>query len=217
MAILPVKASQWPFEKWASDPEFSSYVFVENGVKYRGLTFQNGDILLSNLHGPTDGLYTSFMDPVGYLAHFALFTLFEKDHGFFPAVIEIHEHGIRAVPLSVFLSGSFTEYVEIYRVRNPSAGWVQDLPKLTSAILKEPHAYDFCSQDEDRKYLSCSSVGSLFFERMGMKPIVAKALFPAGVAKNLSQFDMTFSEILTPTDYATDPRLELVGTLSQGR
>ncbi len=212
--IRPIEPSSWSFAAWSQRKDFSNYYFEGEELKYRGLTLRSGDFILVNENSSADGLYTSINTPQSYFSHFGMLVFIKQDGNIFPAVFENHKKGVRAVPLSIFISEKFTSYAEIYRLPNQSADWADRLSDVALQVLQEVHAYDFTSQEKDRKYLNCANVGSLFLEKLSVKPIESKSTYLPKAFANMEILGMQPNiRMLSPTDYMKDPRVQFVGVV----
>ena len=211
LKMIPIKPSKWPFKKWAQISEFSEYDFKDEGVMFRGVFLKPGDMLLANLHTPGDSVYTVASDPRGYYSHYALFAILEENGKRFPSAIEIHEHGVRAVPLSIFLSRQFTTYTEVFRFHSVPKGWEPKINEESYKLIHETNAYDFYNLEESDRYLSCAGVGSCVYKRIGVEPISTKSGYSQHVFLNLNVLGLSMKSLLTPTDYMVDSRVKYVG------
>ncbi len=211
--IVPIKPSAWPFERWGKVTEFSRYEFKEGGVFYRGLTLYPGDIFLANLNHGGDGVYTAMSDPRSSFSHFAFLAFLQKDGRLYPAAIEIYELGVRAVPLSVFLSPQFTPYLEVYRFKKIPSGWRETINVKAAEMLHEIHAYNFYFDVNDDTYLSCTNVGSCIFKKTGVVPILWKSEFKGAIGENVKKLGLEDLRLLTPIDYMLSNRLDFIGVV----
>lgn len=164
--IHPIKSSDWGPVGWTQLKGLSQYDFQQDGLHFRGLILQPGDILIVELNENAGGFYSAFTTPRSYLPHFAFYATLQRDGNDFPAAIEIHEKGIRAVPLNVFLSPRFTSYVEVYRLRNKPESLESKIRTSIENIVTEPHGYNFYPHLRSSKYLTCATVGEFLLERM---------------------------------------------------
>ena len=67
---------------------------------------------------PSEGIFTVFSREENYSPHLGVYVEIEVDGKVFPCIYEIHERGIRTVPLNIYLSPAFTSYVEVYRFKS---------------------------------------------------------------------------------------------------
>ena len=218
--IKPLEPSKYPFERWSKNPEFTHYAFTDsesrNTFRYRGMTLQAGDFILMNGNDPTDADFTSLGKERAYISHFGIVAILEKDGKRFPVGIEMHTNGVRAVPLSRFISRDFAAYVEIYRMRGMNEEWREKINTIALQELNKPRGYDFQSQDENRHFLNCVTVGSLFLELSGVAPFEAQTQVRKEILDDFQKLGLTYDHLLTPTDIARSPRVDLVGTIDQG-
>ncbi len=211
--IVPIKPSKWPYEKWVQYKEFSQYEFVGDGVRYRGITFQPGDIFLANLSHPGDGVYTVMCSPRSSFSHFAFFAILEENGLKFPAAIEIYELGVRAIPLSIFLSPQFTPYLEIYRFKSIPENWHALVNVKAKSMVREVHAYNFYYEKDNERELSCTTVGTCLYRRTGIRPIEDKSDFRGKIAENVLKLGAGGVKLLAPTDYMMSDRLQFIGVI----
>ncbi len=222
--IQPQKASPWSWERWSQIPELSEYRFSNldssgrpGGLTYRGIRYRAGDLLLVDQNTHYSGIFAGLMDQPNLASHIGIVVILEKAGRYFPAVIESFELGVRAIPLSVFLSADFTSYAEVFRLREAPEDWGADLEKVAIEILSEPHGYDFYAQDKAqdgvRRYLTCTTLISCFFEKTGVKSVSPASRFHSRVQPALQKLGLGVSLILTPTDILQDPRFSCVGVV----
>jgi hypothetical protein len=212
--IRPTAGSDWPFERWSTLPEFANYDFAADGsVRFRGLELRSGDIFLIDLNDDSSDLYTAYTTNESLYGHFAIFAILERNGLRFPAAIEIHEKGLRAVPLHLFLNPRFAAYVQVYRLKERPQGWDAKISEVVQAALRESHPYDFYSRDQIDGPLTCTAVGSLVLERTGIAPVALRSPVDPLILPNFEELGMDLDRILTPTDYARDSRFESVGSI----
>lgn len=151
-------------------------------------------------------------------------TILEKDGIRFPAAVEIHTDGLRAMPLSRFLSQKVVAYIEFYRLRGMDEAWRQKISKVAQEKLKKPHGYDFHAQDLDRRYVHCATTLSILLEGSGVKPIEGANVVRNEIRDDFAVLGLNYTQLLTPTDITrSPPRLRgdsrskpLLGTSREG-
>jgi len=218
LKITANRSSAWPFEKWRNIREFSEYEFEGDGVHYRGVFFRPGDIVLSNVNLDGNGLYTALADPQNFCSHSAIFAILQDKERRFPALIETFEKGVRAVPLNVFLGPRFSSYTEVYRHRELGAGQVERVTQAAIEATRNVRGYNFDTEDRDRTYMSCSSVGRFLLQDAGLDRIQTKShIRHPQIQKNLGQLGYTFFRFFAPVDYLLDEKLSFIGWIDNNQ
>jgi len=207
--------SRWPFEKWVQHEEFQSYQFEEEGVRYRGIGFLPGDVLLTNVNRDGNGVYTAVVEPRAYAYHLGIFAMIEHEGRILPVVLETYKLGVRAIPLSCFLAGKFSSYVEVYRVKERPVGFSSKINSWIAGLPGQTRGYNFDTEDTDRDYLSCTTIGRLAYEQAGGPLIATKSRYIADpqVQKNLAKLDFTRPEFFSLSDFVNDPAMTFVGVV----
>lgn len=216
--IVANRSSAWPFRKWRQDERFSRYQPVNQGVRYRGVEFMPGDVLLANVNLDGNGIYTSLSDPKSFSSHSAFFAVLEHDGVRFPVVIETYEKGVRPVPLNVFLGPRFCSYVEVYRHVEYTEGHAHVVNQAAARFVEEVRGYNFDSEDQDTGYMSCTTVGRFLHQAAGMTPTrtVSKLAHPNTQA-NLGKLGYTFFDFFAPVDYLLSDRLGYAGRVDNNQ
>ncbi|MDH3692254.1 MAG: hypothetical protein OEU36_22700 [Gammaproteobacteria bacterium] len=210
--ITANRTSSWSFAKWKKNTAFSHYDFVGDGVRYRGVIFRPGDVLLTNVSLDGNGLYTSLTDPKGFCSHSAFFAILEDQDNHYPVLIETYEKGVRPVPLNVFLGPRFCAYAEIYRHHDISEQHTTVINRAAKAIVDSVKGYNFDSEDPDRTYMSCTSVGRFLYQDAGLTPAqTISSLKHPQIKKNLTRLGYTFFELFAPVDYLLNDNFQCVG------
>ncbi len=207
------------FESWKSRAEFgpAAYKREGTGISFRGQHLESGDVLMTNLSSDSDGVYSTLTDRRNNFSHVAVFVMLPGD---FPAVLEIHDEGVRAVPLKFFLSDRFSSYVEIYRFAELDAQKRAELGKAALDLTHESHGFDFYVDDTQTKYLTCALTAANLFRRVGLAPIEGTTYYDPLTYPNLVILGVTSTagrRLLLPDDYMKSPRLKLVGVVDNGR
>jgi hypothetical protein len=209
--------------EWSKQAEFSlqSYQFDGQRVTYRGTQFESGDVLLTNQSSDSDGLFSTLLAGEINFSHAALFILLDFDGQKYPAVIEMNEDGIRAVPLKALLSAQFNSYVEIFRSRSPlSSEEKTSLENSAAQMLEEDHAFDIFQDAEQTKYLNCARTISEIFLRAGLIAIPGASYYHSRTFKNLKTLGIFSSAnkfFLMPDDYARSDRFYLIGLIDNAQ
>ncbi len=216
--IVANRSSAWTFRRWKHDVAFSQYRFDGDGVHYRGVHFRPGDVLLTNVNLDGNGVYTSLSDPKGFSSHSAFFAVLEDGARRYPVVIETYEKGVRPVPLNVFLGPRFSAYTEVYRHRDLSTDNTTAFNSAAGAIFDRVAGYNFDTEDEDRSYMSCTSVGRFLHRDAGLRPAVTRSrIRNPRIRENLSRLGYEFFNIFTPVDYLLDDRFTCCGWVDNGQ
>ncbi len=209
------------FDKWRGCRDFflNSYEFDEESVKYRGLNLQTGDVILCNRARDSDGIFTTLVEGRQSFSHVAMFAILEDEGQKFPAVIEIQQEGVRAVPLRVFAGSSFSTYVEVYRSRQMSAKARKMLAIEALAMMRETHGFDILMDDTQDVYMSCALMVSHLFKRAGLTPIEGGSVYSLKTLSNLYFLGVESCAgrpLLMPDDYSRSADFYLVGQLDNG-
>ena len=212
--VLPVQAnsrSRWPFSRWCDDPQFSEYLFENNKVLYRGIEFMPGDVLLTNTNRDGNGIYIINGIPAGHFPHSGFYALLSHQGRQIPCVMETYEFGVRAVPLNTFLHPRFSSYVEVHRHRDISAEHDAAINACARFLMENTKGYNFDTEDPNRDYVSCTTIGQFMFQDAGLKPITRRSRSDPEIAKNLAKVGYNSERMLYPIDYARDPIMRCVG------
>lgn len=218
LPIPPVLGSKFPFHKWTQQKglSVSSYDFRDGQIEFRGLKLRTGDILFvdANIEG-ADGLFSSLSDNASLATHLGMVVFIETEGNLFPSVVEIHKFGLRAVPLNVFLSPHFANYLEVYRSKDSgSVGWENSLSRETLKFLSTPHAYDLWGKEDDPRNLTCTTTGLHLLKAVGAAVPKNRSQFRFGkIASNLKILGHKVDEVLLPTDFIRDSNFTMVGVL----
>lgn len=210
------------FFDWARRPEFalSAYAQEAGAVKYRGMRLESGDVLLANLASDSDGIYTTLAEGRRSFAHVAVYVLLEKDGRKFPAVVEIHDEGVRAVPLRFFLSDRFASYVEIYRYRRMPPAARAKLGAVALQMIQEVHGFDFYMNESQSTYLTCALTASQLFRRAGLETVADGSRYDPQKLVNIHFLGADSGlgrKLLFPDDFSRSPLLHLAGYFDNDR
>lgn len=210
--IVANRNSSWPFSKWRRNRLFGRYQYEQEGVRYRGVFFRPGDVLLANVNLDGNGVYTSLSDPKSFSSHSAFFAILEADHMRFPVVIETYEKGVRPVPLNVFLGPSFSSYVEIYRHNDYSPRHATSINQAAMDFIQNVRGYNFDSEDPDPTYMSCTAVIRFMHQYARLKPAQSKSKIQhPRIQANLSRLGFTYFDFFAPVDFLLNDCFHCVG------
>ncbi len=200
--IVANRSSHWSFETWRQDERFGRYQRAGEGVRFRGVEFLPGDVLLANVNLNGNGVYTSLSDPKSFSSHSAFFAVLEHEGGRFPVVIETYEKGVRPVPLNVFLGPRFCSYVEVYRHAEYTAERAAAVNAAAARFIGEVRGYNFDSEDADPSYMSCTAVGRFLHKAAGMTPAeTVSRLEHPNIRTNLAKLGYTYFDFFAPVDF----------------
>lgn len=214
---------RWEMDDWTDEEEYrdSYYSKIPYGVRYRGIDFKNGDVLVTR--GLGKFLFTTFDYPKGPFGHAAMFMMMEKDGNYYPSVIEVSTYGVRAVPLEVFLNQNFIAVIEVYRhnqLSNDRAIYEFTQQARPLIVEKLPNNVSYNLQlspteetGRSRHVFTCADFVAFIFEEMGLNPIEIKTEIMPTVFKHSKYFGFSRSDYLSPSDYAADTDLYYVGTI----
>lgn len=212
--FIPIHAnrnSRWPFSRWCRYPQFSQYSVVDGRVRYRNIDFMPGDVLLTSTNRDGNGIFTCLSEPAGYFPHSGFFAILEHDGRAFPSVIETYQFGVRAVPLSIFLHPQFSSYVEVYRHHGATTQHAAAFNRSAGDLIQQAKGYNFDTEDDDRCYISCSTIGRFMFQDAGLAPPLQRSSFPPAIWENLERVGYNQPAPLFPVDYMTDENFQYLG------
>jgi len=216
--IVANRGSSWPYAKWREVIRFSRYTWEGEGVRYRGVSFRPGDVLLANVNVDGNGVYTSLSEPRSFSSHSGFFAILEDKGRRIPVVVETYEKGVRPVPLSIFLGPKFCSYVEIYRHRDYSTGHAEGINESAAEIIENVRAYNFNSEDTDPLYMSCTAVGRSMHQVAGFEPAqrISSLSHPV-VQQNLARIGYSFFEYFGPVDFLLNECFQIVGLVDNNQ
>ena len=218
--IPPSYKSSWPFQRWRDHEEFAEYDRSGGSVDYRGVEFRSGDILIVNLQNPSEGIFTVALEDRKYSPHMAVYVEVDTERGRFPAVYEIHQVGVRLVPLHLFFSPDITSYVEVYRFEDQPPAWEESLSAAAQEIALEDHAFNLFADEEHSDgdhYLTCVTACQVLFERSGHLPrYPSQSTVASAAGINLATLGFVQPSYLAPSDILQWDALRLVGIVDNG-
>ena len=216
--IVANRSSSWSFQRWRKDHRFSRYEASAEGVRYRGVDFRPGDVLLANVNLDGNGVYTALSDPRGFSSHSAFFAILEYAGRQFPVVIETYEKGVRPVPLNVFLGPRYCSYVEVYRHRDYSRNHAAAIARIAAEFIECVQGYNFDSEDPDPDYMSCTAVGRFLHQRAGLTPArtLSKLQHP-NIQSNLSRLGYEYFDFFAPVDFLLNDSFRFVGRVDNNQ
>ncbi|MGZ3661145.1 MAG: YiiX/YebB-like N1pC/P60 family cysteine hydrolase [Bdellovibrionota bacterium] len=206
------------FSEWSKRPEFgaAAYKFSGDGVLFRGQQLEPGDVLLTNLNSDSDGVYNTLVEGRTSFSHVAVFVMLNG----IPAVVEIHDEGVRAVPLKFFLSDRFSTYVEVFRYRDITPQVRSRLSRAALDMIHENHGFDFFIDESQTTYLTCTLTSADLFRRSGLEPIRGETVYSQKNLPNLRILGVERTskhKLLIPDDFTRSPRLQLIGVIDNDR
>lgn len=211
--IHPMSRSDWGQTGWMSEPEFANYHFTDHGVIYRGREFRPGDVFLSVINRPDFTVTSVCFHPWRYVTHVSTLVFLDHKGARYPCVLETHEAGVRAVPLSGELHPRKTAYVEIFRHRDMTPDKAPALTKAAEEVLERNPYFSFNPDLADENVVTCSELSHLLLKNTGLEP--PKPLSHLG--SGLLAIDFEVSDIdrpvLAPSDFAWSEHLELVESI----
>jgi hypothetical protein len=210
------------FFAWRRRPEFAQSAYQESGgaVMYRGVRLEPGDVFLANLASDSDGIYTTLAEGRRSFSHVAVYVPLEVEGKKFPAVIEIHDEGVRAVPLRFFLSDKFVSYAEVYRYRRMPPAARARLGAEALKMIQEVHGFDFYMNESQSVYLTCALTASQLFRRAGLETVAEGSRYDPQKLANIHFLGADSGlgrKLLFPDDFSRSPKLRLVGYVDNDR
>ena len=210
------------FYDWSKRAEFALDAYENEGgdVLYRGVRLEPGDLFLANLASDSDGIYTTLAEGRRSFSHVAVYVLLERDGLKYPAVIEIHDEGVRAVPLRFFLSDRFVSYVEAYRYRVMPDKAKEKLGTVALQMIQEVHGFDFFMNESQSVYLTCALTATQLFRRSGMEPVTEESRYDPQKLANIHFLGAESGlgrKLLFPDDFGQSPKMRLIGFVDNDR
>ena len=217
LPIKPIKPSKWNFERWSKLDAFSKYRFTDDGgIIFRGVTLYSGDVFVTSINMKSAGIYTSIPRPASYSSHFAYFAILDRGGKKFPSIMEVYEHGVRAIPLNMFLDKSFTSYTEVYRL-NEMESFRSDVSDISKFLMKTIYGYNFNTVDNDPNYIGCTEIYNVLLSKLKIDKISMKSYYRnETIVENYGFLDFHHGEVLNPMDFAVDDRTDLIGIFDNG-
>jgi hypothetical protein len=211
LPIQGVKGSDWPLSRWEKDKEFYQYNFDGDDILFRGLRLRSGDVLLNHPVEKPVGIFTAISEKRSVFAHAAIIVVLRNKLGRLPVVVDIHERGVRAVPLHHFLSPEVIGYGEIFRLQNTTAHFEVQVDQAIRLAMSEEHPYDLTGS-EDRKALSCTELVSYFLELIGQEKLEMKDQIADKIYHNILRFGrLDYQKFQAPNDVFMDSRFQYIG------
>jgi hypothetical protein len=219
--VKPLEGTKWSeFKKWEGDKEFSNYDIDGESVSFHGMTLQTGDVLVGDLDSLTHAISGSFRTPSEVASHSAIFVMMKDGARSIPTVFDVHESGLRATPLSLFLGEKVSAYMEVYRSVTPGpAGWQAALRNaFVDALARgEAFPFDFETNDTDRQAYICTELVEEFRMRAGMPPVRRLSHTFDWAQRNLSLLGEMSPTYLVPNDFATNGQFKMVGYIHSAK
>jgi hypothetical protein len=213
LPIEGIKGSDWPLSRWQNDPEFYKYSFEGDEVLYRGLRLRSGDLLLNHPIEKPVGLFAALAEGRNIFSHGAMVVFLQQPRGRLPVVVDVHERGIRAVPLHHYLGPKVLGYGEVFRFKVAPVNLEQRLDKAVRELMKTEHPYDLTGS-QDRKALSCMEMVTYLLELMGEPVLPMRYEIEDRVFQNILRLGkLDFQRVQFPNDGFLDERFAFVGAL----
>lgn len=211
LPIEGIKGSNWPLVRWEKDPEFYNYQFEGDEVIYRGLRLRSGDVLLNHPIEKPVGIFTAIAEQRSIFAHGSMIVFRHNKWGRLPMVVDIHERGVRAVPLHHYMSSKVIGYGEVFRMQNVPRDFEHRLDRAIRVLMSEEHPYDLTGS-EDRKALSCVEMISYILELIGEPKLSMTHQISTPIYKNILRFGkLAQQNFQVPNDVFQDSRFSYVG------
>jgi hypothetical protein len=209
--IKPERVSKWPYAKWRELTDFSKYAIKNDCVTYRGLQINPGDVFCCETTIDSGGIFASAYDANFKFTHVGVYVPLVHEGKTFPAICEIHEHGVRAVPLSTFLAPEYITFAEHYRPKakiNPTM-----LHAVVQDLLSRDTHFDFIGDSRAGEGFTCSSLIWCILDKSSEQRLTTKYYQYSEVAKqSLGKLgQMVFLPQITPDSLSDPGEFNLVG------
>jgi hypothetical protein len=211
------------FANWSSNPIYSEgYTIEQDAVLYRGLSLKTGDLISVDLNTKTFGIAGSLQTKDQLTNHGGLLVLIRVQNRILPTVLDIHQAGLRATPLHLFLSQDLSAYAEIVRPVTIDEAARRRIEATVAAILalNESFAFDFSAFDTKPRprfgYL-CTTFINEIFERSGVPTLEGSTEHHPKTQINLLKLGLIASAYLSPSDFLDSPQTEWIGFFENGR
>lgn len=219
LGICPEKPSLWSFERWSRIDDMARYPLNEHGlVSHLGFDFKCGDVLCCETNLDAGGMFSCAYTNEAKFTHVALYCTLTRGTFSFPSVVEIHEHGVRAVPLCEFLSERYCTSVEQYRHVDSDTIDPGRMQSIVMHLLESPTHFDFIGNSEPDKGFTCASVVDYILSECGLRLASAPRFEYSDNAKatlrTLGQ--RTFVPRLTPDSFTYASELSLLSHIEGG-
>jgi len=216
--IVANRGSSSPYEEWRENDAFSRYQFEDEGLRYRGISFRPGDVLLANVNVDGNGVYTSLSEPRSFSSHSGFLAIFEHDGKRIPVVVETYEKGVRPVPLSIFLGPRFCSYVEVYRHTDYTSEHAAGNNESGARFIDSVLAYNFSTEDPDPDYMSCTTVGRFMHKAANLKPAdrISEVSHPQ-IQSNLATIGYHHSDYFGPVDFLLNECFYFAGVIDNNQ
>ena len=215
IVMPPVVPSRYKEKGWFQSMDLTNYQINGHYLHYRGITLQTGDLLLVDLSHLSGGLFASFIGEGGYAGHIAMFVMLKEKGKSIPAIIEMHQNGIRAIPVSTFFDPAETHYFEVFRPKTQID--TDRMSSETSKLLANNHfKYDFTLPEKFDFYGDAQTCASLIFslnERSGFTRTLNESALTPKAELNLKMLGTSTHRILTPTDFILSDDYRFVGLI----
>lgn len=213
-------------DSWAKRKEFSIDAYETHSVReerivYRNAIFETGDFLLTNQESNSDGLYSTLLEGKINFAHVGLFVVLHYKDKKLPAVIEMNELGVRAVPLKAFLSKYFGTYIEVFRLKNsPSKETKSKLSHAALELMAEDHAFDIYQDASQSYYLNCARTITEIYRRAGHSLELQGIRYSEKTIPNLrilGKEECLDKSMLMPDDFTQNPNIHLAAVVDNNQ
>jgi hypothetical protein len=222
--VFPLKGTaNSRFKAWAEREDLSEgFTMGPDTVKYRGLELKTGDIIAVDVNTRTFGIAGSLQDELQLTNHAGFLVLMKRGERRIPTVFDIHQAGLRATPLHLFVSQDVVAYAEVVRPRHLGPADRSRIESVMEDIVggQESFAFDFSAFDlkprQESGYL-CTTFINEIYERSGVSPLNGSTRHDPRVQANLLRMGPIAEEYLSPSDYLDSPETDWIGFFENGR
>lgn len=212
LAFDGVNASETKLEDWESDSRFSHYIYKSNVVIFRGIEFRPGDLILNHPQSSPTGLGTVVASEPNLFSHVAMVVFLKRGSRVVPIVVDEHERGVRAVPLSDYLSPKVIQYAEVFRLKDRAVieGKGEVLSRVVEELLHRDVPYDLSGTPRPNA-MSCVELVNYIYSNSGVEPFPITSGVSDGAYPNVLSWGPIERNYVTPAQVALNPRVELIG------
>lgn len=206
--IYPEKKSKFKFDRWKHLRVYKNNKFEEDEFFYKNCNLKTGDILCCDTNVVAGGMYSYaiFVDTV-YI-HAAIFVMIDN----IPSIVEIHEKGVRAVPVSRFFSKDFNLNIDIYRcTENLSIVQKNKIKLIAYELVIRDNGFDFENNNLNHDYFSCCSLIEYIYTSVGIQIDLPSYSYSKYGVQAMAEMGVLVNRVVLPTSILESDKFKLVG------